>query len=467
MRLGEGAVSLLPAAIARPGYDRAAQACGIVHFGIGAFHRAHQAVYTDDAMNGGDRNWGIVGVSLRSDDARGQLAPQAGLYTLTARGGRDDVRLIGAVKQVLVAPEAPDAIVAAIASPATKIVSLTITEKGYQRGAEGGLDLAAPDLAGDLAGAAPRTIFGFIQRGLHRRRSLGLPGVTLVSCDNLAQNGAQLSALLEEFLERRDSGLRNWFRAECACPSSMVDRIVPAVTGADRDLIAQSLGMRDEAAIVTEPFRQWIVEDKFAGPRPCWEAGGAEFVADVRPYETAKLRMLNGAHSALAYLGLARGYAFVHEAIADPELLALANVLMREEAAVSFSPAPGQDLNRYADALLARFANSGLPHKLAQIAMDGSQKIPQRWLETLAARQREGAVCPALLKALVAWVVFVRGDRYTVDDPMAATLADLWRRHGRIGIAAALFGDSGLFSRHWSGSAAAATHLVAEIALLK
>src|SRR5690606_8301856 len=195
-----------------------------------------------------------------------------------------------------------------------------------------------------------------------------------------AENGRQLEALLGEYLSSRSAGLAAWFAAECACPATMVDRIVPATTPADLDALEQRLGLRDEGAVFTERFSQWVIEDRFAGPRPGWEKVGAQLVGDVAPYETAKLRMLNGAHSALAYLGLERGHTFVHEAIADPGLRPLVEGLMRDEAATSFTPAPGQDLGAYADALVARFADPALNHRLIQIAMDGSQKIPQRWL---------------------------------------------------------------------------------------
>lgn len=447
MRLSAQTLDRLPSAIRRPGYDRGAQACGIVHLGLGAFHRAHQAVYTEEAMAAGDRGWGIVGVSLRSPAVRDALAPQDGLYSVTERGGSGEaIRLVGAVKHALVAAEAPEGVVAALADRSTHVVTLTVTEKGYRR-ADGGL---APQLGAEEL-VRPTTIYGFLAAGLARRRAAGLAGLSILSCDNLTGNGAQLAALLDAFLDRTDPALARWVRAECAFPSTMVDRIVPASTPVSLDAAAERLGLRDEAAVLTEPFRQWAIEDRFAGPRPRWEAGGAEFVADVGLHETAKLRMLNGAHSALAYLGLRRGHSFVHEAIADRQLCALAERLMREEAATSFTPAPRQDLAAYADALLARFANTALPHRLAQIAMDGSQKIPQRWLETLHTHQARGERCPALIEALAAWTLHVRGDRGPVDDPAAGELKRLWEEAGADGIAAALFGSGGVFSA-WPAS---------------
>jgi fructuronate reductase len=413
----------------------------IVHLGCGAFHRAHQAVYTDIANESRSPQWGIVGVSLRGATVAGQLNPQDGLYTVSARDGvNSEVRLVAALRQVLVAPREPGAVIDAIADPRAQLVTLTVTEKGYCRTPDGGLDFA-------LAGKD--SLYGFIEAGLSRRRQAGLPGLTLLSCDNLAANGRQLNALLREYLERHSPRLLPWFETQCATPSSMVDRIVPATTEADRQQVCDRLGMRDEAAVMTEPFSQWVIAEGFAGSRPDWESAGATFVPDVTPYEIAKLRLLNGAHSALAYVGLARGHTFVHEAIADAPVRALVLRLMTEEAAGSFAAASGQDLRAYAAALLGRFANSALQHRLVQIAMDGSQKIPQRWLGTLADQARRGHSCPSILKALGAWVVHVRGDGHPVDDPRAADLARLWRHNDAAGVLDALFGDTGIFRDHW------------------
>ncbi len=435
-----------PAEAERYGYDRDAQACGIVHFGIGAFHRAHQAWYTDLAMSAGDRDWGIIGVSLRSGEVAHQMNPQEGLYTVTERSGEGArTRIIGAVKQVLVAPYEPDEVVAALAAPQTRIASFTITEKGYCRAKDGSLDL---ELAGD------ESVYHYLALGLRRRHDAGLAGLTLLSCDNLADNGKQLARLMQQYLTRHDSELLAWFEAECTCPSSMVDRIVPATTAEDRDAVAETLdGLRDEAAVMTEPFSQWVIEDKFANGRPSWDNVGAELVEDVRPYETAKLRMLNGAHSMLAYVGLAHGHTYVHEAVADPAIRPLAERLMREEAAPTIAAAPGQDLSAYADDLLKRFANPALQHRLIQIAMDGSQKIPQRWLETLAANQINGKNCTAILAGITAWLKHARGDNESVwgpvDDPITDALKAKWASDGVGGIVKAIFGEKGLVKSAW------------------
>lgn len=444
MRLSTEALGRVSGDIGRPAYDRLVEAAGVVHFGIGAFHRAHQAWYTDAAMNGGDRGWAIIGVSLRSAGVAAQMNPQDGLYTLMERSaGRPRATLMGSVRRVLVASEAPEAVVAALAAPATHIVSFTVTEKGYARAPDGGLDLALADATG---------LYRLLAEGFRRRMEVGLPGLTLLSCDNLAGNGAQLERLIEAYLALRDPGLLDWFAAHCSCPATMVDRIVPATTDGDRAEVREMLGgIEDLACVVTEAFSQWVIEDRFAGPRPRWDMAGASLVADVTPYETAKLRMLNGAHSLLAYAGLARGHTHVHEAIADPALKALTGQLMLTEAMPTIEAAPGQDLGAYADMLLERFANPSLRHSLRQIAIDGSQKIPQRWLATLAAQARSGMCCPAILAGITGWLRHLQGANGPVDDPLAVPLAEA---AGSADPLAAIFGPAGVLPSAWQPSEA-------------
>jgi fructuronate reductase len=455
VRLATVTIPQLSANVVRPDYDRTVQKCGIVHFGIGAFHRAHQAIYTDDAMNAGDRDWAIVGVSLRSAEVAEQLNPQDGLFTVTERSAdRDAIRLVGAVQHVIAASQNPAAVIAAVAARHTHIISITITEKGYCRRADGTLDLAL----------TPGSIYPLLAHGMRQRQQSGLGGLTLLSCDNLANNGNQLQSLMTEYLAAQAPDILAWFDRECTCPRTMVDRIVPATTASGRDRVAARCGVRDEGAIITEPFTQWVIEDRFAGPRPRWEIGGAQFTENVGAFETAKLRMLNGAHSALAYIGIGRGYQFVHQAIADPEIRILIDQMMTQEAAPTIDPAPGQNLDTYAAALITRFANPALNHRLAQIAIDGSQKLPQRWLETLAGHKSRGAECPALLTALAAWLIHVRGDNGFVDDPMAGPLAELWDTHGVDGVVQAVFGSDGLFRSHWVASDKGCTALSSSIA---
>lgn len=439
MRLSKSALAKLPASVARFPYDRDAQAVGIVHFGIGAFHRAHQAWYTDAAMAAGDRDWMIMGVSLRSPDVAAQMNPQDGLFTVTQQSEAGaQTQLIGSVRGVLEARREAEAVIALLAAPATQIVSLTITEKGYCRRPDGSLDLGA---------AGEGSFFWFLAAGLARRRDAGLAGLTIMSCDNLADNGGQLRRLVQAYCAQHDPALGDWIAAHCAFPSTMVDRIVPAPTNADREAVAAALGgMEDAAAVVTEPFSQWVIEDWFVGPRPRWDAVGAQIVADVAPYELAKLRMLNGAHSALAYLGLAKGLDFVHQAVADPEIGPLVRQLMLEEALPTLPASPGQDLPAYGQALLARFANPALQHKLRQIAMDGSQKIPQRWLSVLKEQTKQGHDCPAIFAALAAWVRHSRGDNGPVEDPEAQRLASAWAAGSLRATLDHFFGPQGLFA---------------------
>ncbi|MGV3555606.1 MAG: mannitol dehydrogenase family protein [Croceibacterium sp.] len=437
MRLAPETLYRIPAEVACFEYDRQEQSVGIVHFGIGAFHRAHQAWYTDLAMSGGDRDWMIAGISLRSGEVAAQINPQEGLYTLTERDSAGaTTRAIGAVQRVFAAGDMPHAPSISVIAPGARVVTLTVTEKGYCRASDGSLDHS-------LAGAS---FYPHLAAAMRERMHSGSAGLTLLSCDNLSGNGDVLRRLMAEYISAIAPETLEWFEHECTCPNSMVDRIVPATTASDLDALEARLGLRDEAAVFTERFSQWVIEDRFAAERPGWERVGAQLVEDVAPYETAKLRMLNGAHSALAYLGLERGHTFVHEAVADRELRALVERLMRVEAAGSFEAAPEQDLNAYSEDLLARFENAGLQHRLIQIAMDGSEKIPQRWLETISAQRANGAECSAIITALAAWLRHVRGDARPVDDPRAELLARLWRSEGRAGIAQAVFGSGGVLS---------------------
>ncbi|MFM2066366.1 MAG: hypothetical protein RLZZ584_1275 [Pseudomonadota bacterium] len=451
-RLHPDLLAHLPAEVQRPAYDRAALRTGIVHLGIGAFMRAHLAVATEAAIAAsGDLGWGLCGVSLRSPGTRDALAPQAGLYTVAVRDAdghgqpRQRLQVIGCVCELLVAPEDPGAVLDAIARPATRILSLSVTEKAYLREpASGALLVDHPDIVHDLAHpATPRSALGMIVHGLARRRVQGQGGLTLLSLDNLPANGHTLRALVLAFARALQAcgpadaaGLAEWIAAHCRFPCSMIDRIVPRSTDADRERVAAALGCTDAWPVLAEPFFDWVVEDDFAGGddgRPPWLPGHVRLVTDAAPWERLKLRMVNGAHSAIAYLGVLAGWATVDQAMAQPALRRYVDTLLRDEVEPTLPPLPGLDLAAYRAGLLARFANPALAHETRQIAMDGSHKLPQRLLAPLAERLAAGLPVDHLALAVAAWLHSLRGvdeagRPHVIDDPLAPALVDLARR---------------------------------------
>lgn len=427
-RLSPAMLGTLPPSFGRPGYDRSpANAAGVLHLGIGAFHRAHQAAWFDALMGRGERGWMIRAASLRSPAAAAQLNPQNGLYTLIERDGAEiRHRIIGALRGVIVAPEAPELLVEALAAPDVELVTLTVTEKGYGLDpATGMLNETDPAIASDLCTLhRPVSAAGFLVAGLAARRAAGLSPFTVLSCDNLPENGARTRAAVCAIAARHDRDLARWITEEGAFPSSMVDRIVPATTDADVEELHRLTGWHDPGMVKTEPFSQWVIEDHFCARRPALEALGVQFTNDVRAWEHAKLRLLNGAHSALAYLGALAGHVFVHEAIAAPGYTRFVNALW-DEAVTTLPPMAGFEPMAYRAALLARFGNTALAHRTAQIAMDGSQKLPQRLLAALRERLAQGRASPALCLAVAGWMrwqsgVDERGGAFVVDDPMAA-----------------------------------------------
>jgi len=428
--LSDATVDSLPATLARPAYDRSRAGIGIVHLGIGAFHRAHQAIYTDEAMAvdvARDPRWGICGVSLRSREVRDRLVPQDGLYTAVEKSSTAiERRIVGSVRETLFVGDQRAAVDARLAAPATRIVTLTVTEKGYCHDpATGRLDFAHRDIADDLADAkAPRSVVGLLVSALAARRSTNAGPLTIVCCDNLPHNGRLLRGLVAEFAAARDADLARWIDANAAFPSTMVDRIVPATTAADIADNDAAIGMHDAAAVVFEPYRQWVIEDAFVTPRPRWEAGGAQFVADVGPFELMKLRMLNGSHSTMAYLGFLAGCDFIHQVAADPRFRRLVGGLW-DESATTLSVVPGIDAAQYRRDLMARYRNAALSHRTSQIAMDGSQKLPQRLLAPLRDRLQAGASIAHLSLAIAGWMRYVagsdeKGTPIDIRDPLAA-----------------------------------------------
>jgi fructuronate reductase len=440
----------LPAAVARPQYDREALKAGIVHLGIGAFMRAHLAAATEAAIAAGDLRWGIVGVSLRQSSTRDALQPQDGLYTLAVRDAdaqglpRQRLQVIGAVRSVLVAPEDAQAVLQAIAAADTRIVSLTVTEKGYCHDpASGALRLEHPDIVHDLAHPqAPRCAIGMLVYGLQRRYALGLGPLTLMSLDNLPANGRVLRDAVLRFAREIDPALADRIEAECRFPCSMVDRIVPRTTDADRAAVSAALGCTDQWPVLAEPFFDWAVEDDFAAGRPDWTLGGARFVRDAQPFERLKLRMVNGTHSSIAYLGAMAGWQTVDQAIAQAPLRTHIEALMRYEIAPTLSDLPGVDLGAYSADLLQRYANPALAHRTQQIAMDGSQKLPQRLLGTVRERLAKGLPVTRMALGIAAWMHYLRGvdeqgQRYPIDDPHAPALTALYQRTLGLGLSLA------------------------------
>ena len=429
-QLDEITASSLPSSVAQPRYDRHATATGVVHLGLGAFHKAHQAVVYEAALNSGDLRWGVLGASLRSRGVRDQLAPQGSLYTVTAReGSNEQTQLIGALRGVLVAPEDPAQLVQAMAKPEVHLVTLTVTEKGYKLNpAAGALIHDDPDLMADLTALdRPRTAPGFIVAALAKRRAAGLKPFTTLSCDNLPHNGKRLREAVLALAGHHDQTLRDWIDTHGAFPETMVDRIVPATEEADIAALEQRIGVVDRAMVKTEPFTQWVIEDRFVGERPDFAAFGVQLTQSVAPWEAAKLRLLNGAHSGIAYLGGLAGIEFVHEFVALPAGRAFVEALWNE-AATTLSPPAGLDVAAYRVALMQRFANSALNHRTRQIAMDGSQKLPQRLLAPIIVRLERNQKVDTLALAVAAWMRWQEGrddsgTPYVVDDPLAPRTA--------------------------------------------
>jgi fructuronate reductase len=454
LRLSHTSLDFLPRHVRRPGYDRARITPGIVHLGVGAFHRAHQAVVIDDLLAAGATDWGIVGASLRNSDTRDALAPQDCLYTVAVRSGAGaEHRVVGAILETEVAKANPEQLIARMADPVTRIVSLTITEKGYCHTPQTGeLDEHHPDIVHDLKRPdAPRSAPGFIVAALSRRRDTGVAPFTVLSCDNLSANGQTARRIVTQFASLRSKELGKWIADEVAFPSTMVDRIVPETTEADRTAVSSALGMIDAWPVVTEPFTQWIVEDHFPAGRPDLAAAGVQLVSDVTPFEHMKLRLLNASHSALAYLGYLAGYETIAATMADNAFAAFARQLM-EEASVTLAMPARAELAAYNSSLLERFSNPALHHRTWQIAMDGSQKLPQRLLGTMRDRLELGLPIDTHALAVAGWMRYVtardeQGREIDVRDPIATELLTIARAAGPVAerLAPALLDVSAVF----------------------
>jgi fructuronate reductase len=407
----------LPLDVRRPEYDFQNIGVGIVHLGMGAFHRAHQAMFTEDALGGGG-DWGILGASLRHAAAPAALAAQDHLYTVETLASSVDYRVVAAIRASLFAPTHRGQLLEALASPQTHIVMLTVTEKGYCLGADGQLDFTRPEITRDLdCPNEPNSAVGWITQGLGARAARHRRPITVISCDNLRENGTKLRDAVTAFAARSRPDLLSWLKESVEFPRTVVDCIVPAATNTSRLRVAQALGLEDTSCVQREAFSQWVIENRFAGPRPAWDRVGVQIVDDVDAYGRLKLHVLNACHSALAYLGLARGYTFVREAIADAELARFLNTLVSIEIAPALDPLPVLD---YWRTVRTRFTNPHIDYRLSQIAEDGSLKLAQRIFPLMIANTGSGAPIGSLARIVRGWLESAYGETHVqsaLDDP--------------------------------------------------
>ncbi|MGY1697587.1 mannitol dehydrogenase family protein [Geodermatophilus sp. SYSU D00814] len=427
--LSDRTLADLPSEVSVPSYDRAALRPGIVHIGVGGFHRAHQAVYLDELARRGETGWGVVGVGLHSREIGEVLAGQDRLWTVVERAADGDrATVVGALTRYLYAPDDPEAVLAALADERTRLVTLTITGTGYRIDAHTGeFDADDPHVARDLEDpGTPETVFGYLVEALSRRREAGRPPFTVLSCDNMQSNGAAARTAVVSFARLRDEDLADWIDAHVAFPSSMVDRITPNTTREDRDAIAAETGVDDRWPVVTEPFRQWVVEDSFCNGRPPLEEVGVQLVEDVSPYETVKTRLLNAGHSAIAYLGYLAGLRTTADVMADPVFRTFLTRLMAEEIAPHLPEVPGVDLDEYQATLLDRLANPRMADQLARLSRRGSSKIPNYLLPSVRAAMEAGTPHQLLCVAVAGWLRFLRGHDYAGEEvPIQGPRTDL------------------------------------------
>ena len=414
--------------------DREQLTAGIVHLGLGAFHRGHQALITDETMQlSGERNWGIIAANIRSGvQLVEDLQAQDNLYTVTETNpdGSRIHKLVSSLVDTVFPGDDRRALIEMMSQENIRIVSLTVTEKGYCTNlATGELLLDNPLVEHDIANRDnPRSAIGLIVAALAARREAGIKPFTILSCDNMPDNGKRTRNAVLQLAEQYDPALSQWIAETCTFPCTMVDRIVPAVTENDLAAVKKELGMEDKGAIVCEAFTQWVIEDDFLMGRPDWDkVPGVSFVDDVQPYEEMKLRMLNGSHSFLAYLGYLGNYTTISEVTADPQYFAATRKLMNEVSAPTLDMPAGSDLEAYAEGLLQRFLNPGLAHHTWQVAMDGSQKVPQRWLNTIRFHLENGSSFAPLALGIAAWMQYasgvdMNGEIIDVRDPMADEL---------------------------------------------
>lgn len=414
--LSQAKMDALSDKVAMPEYDRTAVRPGIVHFGVGGFHRAHQAMYLDRLMNDSKAlEWGIRGVGTMPADQRMRdvLQAQDGLYTLVIKhpDGTLEPRVIGSIIEYLYAPDDPEAVLARMTAPATRIVSLTITEGGYHvNQVTGEFDPDDPGLQHDLEpGVVPTSAFGLVVEGLARRRAGGVPAYTVMSCDNIPGNGHVAKKMLTSFARLKDPELADWIEREVRFPNSMVDRITPVTADADKAALADEFGIEDGWPVVCEPFTQWVLEDDFGGDRPPFEDVGVQLVTDVEPYELMKLRLLNASHQALCYLGYLAGYRYAHEVCQDKLFVDFLLRYMDEEATPTLPPVPGVDLDRYKHQLIERFANPEVRDTLARLCAESSDRIPKWLLPVVREQLAAGRGIERAALVVAAWARYAEG----------------------------------------------------------
>ena len=437
VRLSNATLGQVRAGVETPRYDRSQVTTGIVHFGVGGFHRAHMAMALDDLMNEGKAlDWGICGVGLMEFDRKMKdaLQGQDCLYTLTLKhpDGRRDARVIGSIVEYLFAPDDAEAVIEKMADPNTKIVSLTITEGGYNFDrVTGEFDASNATVAGDLAdGATPKTAFGFVTEALRRRRDRGIKPFTVLSCDNIQGNGDIAKKMFLAFAQLKDANLSAWIDANVAFPNSMVDRITPVTSAEDIAEAEEKLGLADAWPVVAEPFFQWVIEDHFTLGRPNFDEVGVQFVEDVEPYELMKLRLLNASHQGLTYFGYLSGYRFAHEAVSDPAIAGFLLKYMDNEATPTLRPVPGIDLDVYKHTLIERFSNPEVRDTLARLCAESSDRIPKWLVPVIREQLARGGDVTRSAAIVASWARYAEGideegNEIVVVDPLKARLAPI------------------------------------------
>ncbi|MDF2441326.1 MAG: mannitol 2-dehydrogenase [Abditibacteriota bacterium] len=436
IKLSQANLALLSPLVQIPRYDRRHIGQGIVHIGVGGFHRAHQTVYTEELFKRGqDLQWGFCGAGLLPHDARMRdvLRSQDCLYTLVERDTHgDSARVVGSITEFLFAPDEREAVIEKMAAPATRIVSMTITEGGYYvQGSSGKFDAQHPDIQHDLAHPkVPQGSFGFLLEALDRRRKRGQAPFTLLSCDNIQGNGNVLQTMLLAFAELRDPTLANWMATNCLFPNSMVDRITPATTDEHRALVRDTFSIDDGWPVMTETFKQWVIEDQFVQGRPAWETVGAQLTDNVLPYEKMKLRLLNASHQALCYIGMLFGYEFAHQTMEDAQIRALVQHMMDHEVTPILPPVPGINLEEYKATLIERFANPAIRDQLSRIGIYGSSGIPKFVLPTIEEALKSGGSITLLSFTIACWFRYLNGrdeagNEIQMKDPAAPRLRQI------------------------------------------